>query len=210
MIFIDRNHAGQLLGKKLLEEYSFSPERTTVLSLLRGGAVVGQRAASILHSLHLPLPVAKVKHPREREMAIGALCFGKLHLERPIIEYFNLSEETVKSQVRKAQALFETRLNAFGIRETDYAALKGKYAILVDDGIATSSSMKAAVSWVRTLDPAQITVATPVAPFDFKMEKGIATVILERVPELRAISRFYRNFQPVDEREAVRIFQPTK
>jgi hypothetical protein len=42
------------------------------------------------------------------------------------------------------------------------------------------------------------------------MDKGIGTVILERVPELRAISRFYRSFKPVDEREAVRIFQPTK
>ncbi len=196
MIFKDRQDAGKKLGT-LLKKYAGWD--TAVISLLRGGVVVGHEVAQILKCPHYPLPVAKISSPIQPELAIGALCFDEIFLDQSIIKPYDFEKTTIIEQIDAAKKKFSSYLKRFSIKKSLFLKLKNTVAILVDDGIATGATMRAGALFLKTVFPKKIVAAAPVGPAGFD-ETGFEEVaIYHRDPMLSAISRFYQTFPQVED-----------
>jgi predicted phosphoribosyltransferase len=161
-LFRDRKDAGQKLGAAL-ERYR-GPE-TLVLGVPRGGVVVAAEAA---RALGAPLDVViarKIGAPHQPELAIGAVVSGD-HirlLDEPAIRLLHVSAEYVEQETARQLEEINRRVESY--REGRPAPeIQGKRVIVVDDGIATGYTIRAAVAGLRRLHPARLVLAVPVAP----------------------------------------------
>ena len=198
MIFKDREDAGKKLGT-LLKKYA--GPNTVVVSLLRGGVVVGYEVARILKCSHYPLPVAKISSPIQPELAIGALCFEEIFLDQAILKPYDFYKTAVVKQINAARKKFSSYLKRFSIKKSAFAGLKNTVTILVDDGIATGATMKAGALFLKTKSPKKIIAASPVGPTDFDQTGFDRVVMYYRDPFLSAISRFYQNFPQAEDEQ---------
>jgi len=198
MLFKDRTDAGKKLAnllKKKLRRVDY------VISLLRGGVIVGQEIDRKFKASHFFLPVAKISHPFNPELAVGALCFSKIYLENQ-----NISE--INFQIKLAKEKFASYLKRFSLKKTLYKKLMNKVVVLVDDGIATGSTVKAAALFLKSQKPKKLILASPVAPTDFHPDLFDQTVIFHRDPFLSAISQYYESFPQVDDDKILRLLRP--
>jgi len=202
VIFKDRKEAGEKLAKVLLKKKLKS---SVVISLLRGGIIVGQEVSKKLKIPHLPLAVAKIPAPSQSELAIGALCFDFTYLDPKLINSLNIDRETSKKQILIAKEKFRSYLKRFGLKKSNYR-LKNKVVILVDDGVATGSTVKAALLFVKSLKPHKIILATPIAPDDFENPGFDEVVIIHRDPSFSSVSQFYKEFPQIKDDEVGKIF----
>ena len=203
MIFKDRKEAGEKLAGLLFKKRL---KNAVVVSLLRGGAVVGEEIANKLKSPHIPLAVAKIPAPLEQELAIGALCFDFTYLESRITNSLNIERSAIRKQVDIAKEKFDSYLKRFDLKKSNYR-LKNKAVILTDDGIATGSTVKAALLFIKSLTPKKIILAIPVAPTDFETAGFDDVVILHRDPFFSAVSQFYKNFPQVEDEEVRKMLK---
>ncbi len=160
--FHDRAHAGRLLAQRL-SAYAGQPD-VLVLALPRGGVAVGAVVAS---ALHVPLDVFVVRKlglPGYEELAVGAIASGDVRvLNDELVDGLQLSRELI-------DRLAATQLQELRRRERAYRggrppiAARGRTLIVVDDGLATGSTMRVAVRALRRQSPRAIVVAVPVAP----------------------------------------------
>jgi len=204
MIFKDRAEAGRKLSQLLEKSPGIKRFRRNlvVVSLLRGGFIVGNVVAKKLGVNHLPLVVAKIPAPHNEELAIGALCFNMVYFEKPIIGLLNIPMPVVNAQVKIARKKFNSYIGRFSIKKQVLKSqLKNRVVILVDDGIATGSSIKAALGFIKKLRPKKIFLAVPVAPSDFKIAGINQTLILHKDLCLSSVSQFYRHFPQVEDDE---------
>ncbi|HET7312795.1 phosphoribosyltransferase [Salinisphaera sp.] len=179
-VFADRREAGRQLARHL----SGAGPDVTVLGLPRGGVPV---AFEVARALHVPLDVfvvRKIGVPGHPELAMGAIASGGGRvLNQRVIEQFGVSEKTFEAVVDKERAELARRERLYrGTGEP--AALTGREVILVDDGLATGASMRAAVEGVRQLGAARVTVAVPVGAADTCawFEQFVDRVICVRQP----------------------------
>jgi putative phosphoribosyl transferase len=159
--FVDRTQAGRFLATKLMD-YAHNPD-VIVLGLARGGLPV---AYPIAHALDAPLDVILVRKlgvPGQRELALGAIAVGGVRLiNREIASAIGISQTEIEYIIAQEQQELIRREKIYrGDRPP--LALEGRVVILVDDGLATGASMRAAVLAVRKMKPARIVVAVPVA-----------------------------------------------
>jgi putative phosphoribosyl transferase len=161
-LFKDRTEAGRVLAGHLQGE-ARGPN-TVVLALPRGGVPVGYEVARALGAELDVLLVRKLGVPGQRELAMGAIATGgALYVDRETMRIAHVSQE-------QFDAVHAEELLELARRETLYrgarapAEVEGRTAILVDDGMATGSSMQAAVRALRERSPARIVIALPVAP----------------------------------------------
>ena len=100
VIFKDREDAGKKLSEEFLKEKDLlkKSKDITVVSLLRGGIVVGKTIAQRLKLQHIPLTVTKITSPYNPELAIGAICFDVIFLQKEIIKSMNLKEKEIQTQ----------------------------------------------------------------------------------------------------------------
>jgi putative phosphoribosyl transferase len=204
-MFRDRTETGQLLARKLA---SYADRKDTiVLGLPRGGVPV---AFEIAKELHLPmniLLVRKVGVPGQPELAMGAIAAGGIKiLDRLMIRQLGITEEELGAAITEEEQELQRRAQMYNAQSS--MAIANLQIIVVDDGIATGSSMLAAIEVLRTQRPAKIIVAVPVAPPHARRE--IETVAQEficlRVSEyFPAVGSFYRDFSQVDDEEVCRI-----
>lgn len=158
--FADRQEAGEALARAL-EDYAAKPN-ALLLGLPRGGVPV---AAPIAAALDLPLDVmlvAKLGVPGQRELAFGAIgLHGEPVFNPDIMAQVAIPQPTIDATIAEKQALLDDRNTLYraGAGAPD---LKGKTAILVDDGLATGATMRAAVAATRAAGAAQIVIAIPV------------------------------------------------
>lgn len=198
-------------GKKLAGFFDhISGRNAVVYALPRGGVVVG---AEIAKALYVPLDLVvtrKIGHPLNPEYAIGAIAenghsvFNKEEVSGIDGQY--LKEES-KKQTEEAKRRREVYLKG-----RPPISCQGKTAILVDDGIATGLTMKAALKEIQThYKPVRIIIAVPVAPKDTvdELEKMGAQVlsIITAKDFLGAIGAYYENFSPVEDQDVIRIMQ---
>lgn len=159
--FRDRRDA----GKRLAEELHRYANRSDVmvLALPRGGVPVGFEVATALDSPLDVFMVRKLGLPWHEELAMGALASGGVRiLDEDLIRAEGVSEEDVRSVTATEQLELERRERQYrGARP--FPDLTGKTVILVDDGLATGSTMRAAVAALRQKGPARVVVAVPVA-----------------------------------------------
>ncbi len=193
--FRDRVEAGQSLAEQLTP-YADRPD-VIVLALPRGGVPVAYEIAT---RLHVPLDVFLVRKlgtPGQPELAMGAIATGGARvLNADVIRYLDVPPRVIEAVARDEQIELERRERVYrGNRPPP--DLHNKIVILVDDGLATGSSMRAAVAAVRTHSPTRIVVAVPLAApstcEEFKNE--VDEIICLRTPDpFSAVGLWYEDF----------------
>jgi len=208
--FRDRREAGRLLAERLRMEGDGSD--TVVLALPRGGVPV---AAEIAHELAVPLDVFVVRKlgvPGHEELALGAIASGGVRvLNQGVVDAARMSPEAVERVARRELEEVERREAAYrGGRPPVETA--GKRVILVDDGLATGATMRAAVAAVRATDPARIVVAVPIAAASTceELAREVDEIVCLRTPEpFYAVGLWYEDFsQTTDEEVRALLDQP--
>ena len=211
MIFADRAEAGLRLARRLADERGDGRARgpLTVLGIPRGGVLV---AAPVARVLGAPLDVIvprKIGAPGQRELAVGALALAG---DEPIALY---DSETVRDlSVGRAYLQEEEAAQTREIRrrlalyrgDRPLPSLEGRDVVIVDDGLATGLTARAAAAAVRRLFPADVTVAVPVAPAEtveaFRND-GLRLIALTTPSPFFAVGRFYGDFHDVADAEVL-------
>lgn len=201
-IFRDRIDA----GRRLAEELSRHEGRTdaVVLGLPRGGVIV---AGAIVEALRVELDVLLVRKlgvPGNEELAMGAIAAGGVRVvNRDVVRWLGIPDRVVEEVTAREMRELERRERAFrGDRPP--VDLRGKVVILVDDGIATGATMRAAVSALHAAELGRIVVAVPVAPPDACArleEETDELVCLTRVEPLGTVGSWYADFPQVTDAE---------
>jgi erythromycin esterase-like protein/predicted phosphoribosyltransferase len=200
--FRDRTEGGRLLAERLGD--CAGRDDVVVLGLPRGGIPV---AYELAQQLDLPLDafvVRKLGVPGHEELAIGAIATGGTRVvNKKLIEHLRLEPEAIEAIDARERRELERRERAYrGDRPPPDVA--GRTVILVDDGLATGSTMMAALQAVRADDPAKVVVAVPVADPDVCELLGTAAdeVVCALTPRpLRAVGRWYEDFSPTSDDE---------
>jgi len=210
--FQDRTEAGCQLGVRLQGLGLADP---IVYALPRGGVAVGAGVAAALHAPLDILLVRKLGAPGEPELALGAVVDGttpELVLNPAIIAATGASE-TYLAQAR-SQALAEIerrrRLYMAGRQPVDPAA---RTAIVVDDGLATGATARAALRALRRRGPRALILAVPVAPIeavaDLAAEADRVVTLIE-APLFHGVGAFYRDFHQLDDAEVIALLDAAR
>ena len=207
MPFVDRVEAGRRLAA-LLGRYRGEP--IVVVALPRGGVPVGYEVARALGAPLDVCVVRKIGAPDQPELALGAVAEGgTIYLDRDLMRLVGASETEVFAAAEHKAAEVEHRVALFrgGRPPVD---LRGRTVILVDDGIATGSTMRASIIAFRDRGPKKIVLATPVAAsqsLDVLAPLVDDVVCIEATPYLGAIGFFYEDFTQVSDREVAQLLE---
>jgi putative phosphoribosyl transferase len=205
--FADRTEAGKRLAKSLAR---YRSEDVIVLALPRGGVPV---AAEVARDLNAPLDVFLVRKlglPGQEELAMGAIASGGVRvLNDEVVRVLGVTQNIIDQVARKEeQELFRREREYRGDRPPLEVA--GKTVILVDDGLATGSTMRAAAAALRQQHPARIVVAVPVAAAatcdDFRHEVDDVVCLLTPEP-FRAVGLWYEDFEQTTDEEVHRLLR---
>ncbi len=203
--FRDREDAGRRLA---IELRSHAAEHPIVLALPRGGVPVGYEIARALHAPLDVWVVRKVGVPWHEELGAGAVAEGGyLHLNQDVLEHIGLSREDLTDVIRRKQREVEERVTLFRDGHPR-PELRDRTVILVDDGIATGGTVRAAIGSIRTQHPRVIVLAVPVAApeaVEALTPEVDRLVCLKTPPDLDAIGLWYVNFAQVSDEEVVRL-----
>jgi predicted phosphoribosyltransferase len=200
--FSNRHEAGAELASRL--RHFAGRDDVVVLALPRGGVPV---AFEVAEALDAPLDlflVRKLGMPGHPEFAIGAIASGGVRvLSDDIVEHYGISQSAIEATVRAEQKELERRERAYRQGQA-LTPLRGRVVILVDDGLATGSTMKAAVQAVRQHQPARVVVAVPVgAPSTCDELADVADeAVCARTPEpFVAVGLWYEDFSQTGDDE---------
>lgn len=206
MLYSNRIEAGQELARRL-ERYANRPD-VIVLGLPRGGVPV---AFEVARALNAPLDVFLVRKlgmPGQEELAMGALASGGVRiLNDDLIRRFHVPESMVEAVVAKEERELQRREREY--RGTSAPLpVAGKTAILVDDGLATGASLRAAAAALKRLGPARIVAAVPVGSAETcaEFEDVVDEVVCAETPEpFWAIGNWYDDFSQTTDEEVRRL-----
>jgi len=203
-VFRDRRHAGRALAQ-LLTGYANRSD-VIVLALPRGGVPVAYEVATTLHAPLDVFVVRKLGIPGNEEYAMGALATGGVRiLNDNVTRILDIPGDAVEAVVRAEQRELDRRERLYRDARQP-PQLRGRTVILVDDGLATGSTMLAAVKAVRTQDPQRIVVAVPTASAETCQElRAVADeVVCANTPRpFRAVGQWYENFAQTTDDEVL-------
>ena len=209
-MFDDRLDAGKKLAEKLLK---FKGKNATVLAIPRGGVEVGWEIAK---KLDLPLSVIVVRklgYPPEPEYGIGAISENdSLYLDENAIKSLDINKYQIDKIKEKEEKELRRRIALYRKGES-LPSLNEKTVILVDDGLATGVSARAAIIAVGNNSPGMIVFATPVTGKDTAniiRDKVDLFISALEVDELWAIGSFYRNFDQVSDKRVIELLSSGK
>lgn len=207
-LFRNRQDAGQRLAQKLSNYVAQND--VIVLALPRGGVGIGYE---ISKKLQLPLDVLLVRKigvPGQEELAMGAIASGNIKVfNDDIIQALDISSDEIKEVIRREQLELKRRDQLYR-GDHEFPDLKNKIVILVDDGIATGATMKAAIAAVKALGARKIIVATPVAALSTckELQAKVDEIICLETPEpLYGIGMWYAEFPQLTDEEVIRMLQ---
>lgn len=206
-LYKDRQEAGQLLGERL-KDFAHGSD-SIVLAIPRGGVVV---AREIAKKLNLPLNIVlvrKIGAPGQKELALGAVdADGEVVWDEGLLEQLDLTAEDLKSEI--AQEMEEIKRREKLYRQGERLLnIENKVVILVDDGIATGSTILSAIKYLQAHGAKQIIVAVPVSSNETfkKVAKEVKIVVLNLPDPFQAVGQFYENFQPVEDQKVIRLLK---
>ena len=206
-MFADRRTAGRALAQALLHH---AGTNALVLGLPRGGVPVADEIARTLGGSLDVWVVRKLGVPFQPELGMGAISEGPaVVLDRNLVHLLGLGAPQLLAVARREMEEIRRRVERFRAGRP-LPALRGRTVILVDDGIATGGTMRAAIRAIRRRGPARLVVATPVAsPEIVASLRGEADeiVCLYEPDELQAIGLWYEDFRQVPDEEVVRILE---
>ncbi|BBG65714.1 phosphoribosyl transferase domain protein [Hydrogenimonas sp.] len=210
----DRFEAGEILADKIEKMGPF--ENPVVLALPRGGVPVAARIAERINAPLDVIIVRKLGAPFNEEFAIGALVEGepeRVVLNEDAVYRLGVGKEYLESVISKERDELHRRQKMYRMQESTLGNLAGKTVILVDDGIATGYTMKAALAAIREQNPAKIVVAVPVAPADTlkEIERLADEVVVIETPEpFWAVGAHYGKFDQTDDKEVIELLKEAK
>jgi len=194
--FKDRVDAGKMLVPKLKDKVKDS----IVLAIPRGGVIVGDIIASELNLMLDVICPRKLGAPGNPELAIGAIMHdGTYILNHDIIYMLRVDEEYIKEEMRRKEEESMRRLMLY--RGNIIYDINNKNIILVDDGIATGSTIYVVVKWLKANNIKDLIIATPVGPVDtLRKLENISDVISILMPyDFNAVGEFYERFEEVSD-----------
>jgi putative phosphoribosyl transferase len=199
--FRNRTEAGQLLANKLTQ-YANCPD-VLVLGLPRGGVPV---AFEVAKALNAPLDICLIRKlgvPGHKELAMGAIASGGVRvLNYDVLGWLGIASKTIDEVAARELRELQRRDRAYR-GDCPQPDIRNQIVILVDDGLATGSTMRAAIAVLKPQQPQRIIVAIPVAPLDTcnELRAEVDEVVCLMTPEsLYAIELWYENFaQTTDE-----------
>jgi putative phosphoribosyl transferase len=229
VLFQDRKQAGEELANKLKEYLTYSEDKDfeklkewnskeslIVLAIPRGGVEIGDIIASELHC-NLDIVISrKIGAQSNKELAIGAVMpGGRYFLNQWIVDALKISDSYIQNEVENQKKEVERRLKEFRGSTNYDDVLKRKIVILVDDGIATGSTIIAAAQWIKkegeNRNFKKLIVAVPVAPdtksdtVDKLNQIADKVIILYSPTEFSAVGQFYKQFDQVSDKEVKTI-----
>ncbi|MDE3169340.1 MAG: phosphoribosyltransferase [Acidobacteriota bacterium] len=208
VIFSDRADAGRQLAAKLVG-YAGRPD-VLVLGIPRGGVAV---AYEVARALKVQLDVflsRKLGVPGQEELAFGAVASGGVRLlDRDLIRELDISELEIERATQSVKTELERRERAYRDKKPPLD-LVGQTVIVVDDGIATGSSMLAAIKALRQMQPARLVLAVPVAPASTckRLREHVDELVCVHTPErFYAIGQFYEDFSQVTDEQVIELLR---
>lgn len=204
--FPDRRAAGEQLAR-LLEDYADGTD-VVVLALPRGGVPVAAPVAAHLSAPLDVLIVRKLGAPMQPELAMGAICNGVEVVDRGLVQRLGVTQRQLDHIVEVERAEMMRRSRRYRGEDAPPLDAVGKTLLVVDDGIATGATMTAACKALRSLEPAELVVAVPVAA-----PQAVATLrtIVDRVvcidtpSQFGAVGYYYEDFGQTTDSEVQRI-----
>ncbi len=208
-MFTNREEAGILLADKLIN-YS-NAKNTVIASIPRGGVPVGFEIAK---KLNLPLEIVlskKIGHPFNKEYAIGAVTLKSRIINDSVP---GISKVYIEEETNKIRKLLNQRYQLFYGDKTPIE-FKDKTVIVVDDGIATGSTLISSIELIKMQKPSKIIVALPVAPTGslnkVKTLEGVDLTICLLIPRnFQAVGQFYEEFNQVSDQEVMELLKKAK
>ncbi|MFZ1151419.1 MAG: phosphoribosyltransferase [Xanthobacteraceae bacterium] len=209
MPFKDRSDAGRKLAKALAD---YNKQQPVILALPRGGVPV---AAEVCAALKAPLDlilVRKVGVPFQPELAMGAVVDGATPIivrNEDVIQAANINEATFNAVCDTELCEIEQRRQRY-LGTRDRVEVTGHAAIVIDDGIATGATMRAALHAIRARRPQKLVLAVPVAPTSTLAElqhEADDIICLEDYEIFGAIGVYYANFRQVSDQEVIDILK---
>jgi putative phosphoribosyl transferase len=208
-MFLNRSEAGHQLAENLKD---YQVEKPIILALPRGGVPIGYEVAQVLKAPLYAFVVRKVGTPWNPELGIGAVAPGVQILDQDSINMLGLRAadlediiEQEKEEVKRRQILYQ--------QDENFSDIKGKAVILVDDGIATGVTTRAAIQAIKHLKPSKLVLAVPVGPPETvnRLSKLVDDLICLETPEdFYAVSAFYLSFPQVSDDEVISLLKKSK
>jgi len=204
--FRDRRHAGQALGWRLVDAgvLEYCPEPRIVLGLPRGGVPVAGEVARILAAPLDVFLVRKLGVPGQEELAMGAIASGGVKvLNQGVIDRLGVTEQEVEAVARREAEVLAARERAYR-NDRPAVDVKGASVFVVDDGLATGATMRAALHALREFEPGNLVVAVPVGSVDTcrTLRDDADEVICMRMPaRFLAVGQAYVDFSPTSDEE---------
>jgi putative phosphoribosyl transferase len=202
VIFADREDAGEQLAKALVDHAAGD---SVVLAIPRGGVIVGEAVA---RAIGAPLDVVvprKIGAPGNPELGIGAVAPGVRVLDPRLIQALGVTPDYLEREIAAQEREIERRERAYR-RGRPPVEVKGKVAIVVDDGIATGATAVAALRWARAQGASKVILAVPVAPVQAlrrMADEADEIVVLATPDPFMAVGEWYRRFDQTTDDEVV-------
>jgi putative phosphoribosyl transferase len=200
--FKDRTEAGRLLARKL-SAYANRPD-VLVLALPRGGVPVAFEVARVLRAPLDIFLVRKLGVPGHEELAMGAIASGGVRvLNQYVVQHLRIPERAIETIATEEQKELERRERAYR-DDRPSPDIRGRSVILIDDGLATGSTMRAAVTAIRQQHPASIVVAVPIAARSTcdEFREEVDEIICAVTPEVfNAVGLWYEDFSQTTDEE---------
>src|SRR3989338_1895289 len=210
MIFKNRAEAGKELAEHLIE---YGGKNTSILAIPRGGIVVGSQISTLLKIPLSVIIVRKIGHPRQKELAIGAISEkGIKILSNESINRWRVGKKEVAKIIKEDREELSRRVKAYR-KGKKLGGLAGQKVILVDDGIATGATVKAAILSIKKLNPQKIILATPVCSSSVAEELKTLVddfICIVEPSELSSIGSFYQDFSPVEDSQVLKFLRLSK
>lgn len=205
-MFKNRIDAGKQLAEHLKQ---FKDQKNTlVLSIPRGGVIVGVEVAKKLNLPHDIVMTKKICAPGNEEFAIGAVHLdGDVVINEKIVKHDEIEKQYIEKETAKKLEKLKKQI-AFFRDQKPLLDLKDKTIILVDDGIATGYTIICAANYLRKQHIKELIIASPVAPLDIDLclEKFIDQIIIvHKPPVFGAVGNFYEDFAEVTDDEVKKI-----
>jgi putative phosphoribosyl transferase len=200
--FRDRSEAGRLLAARLAQ---LKPEAPVILALPRGGVPVGCEIATALEAPLDVVLVRKLRAPFQPELALGAVVDGDPPeiVMNPEVDLIGVSPEYVAAEIARQTAEIARRRALYANVGTP-VTIAGRTVVLVDDGVATGATMRAALRAARRQGADRLVVAAPVAATDTAAvleREADEAIFLIVPPAMAAIGRFYTDFPQLTDGE---------
>jgi len=208
MAFLDRRDAGRRLGGLLARSVGKDGEHPVVMGMARGGVPVAFEVAGILDAPLDVLVVRKLGYPRQPELGLGAIAEGGVRiLNTALVRQLEVPADVIEAVATQQTTELERRLAAYrGGRPP--VPVEGRTVIVVDDGLATGFTARAAIEVMRRRSAARVVLGIPVAPPDaVNSLRQVAddVVCVETTERFFGLSEWYEDFEQVSDDEVARL-----